>query len=476
MNQVLAAKLMKKELTKRAAPPINVLSECFAEQLAFIKDPSKRKKLCLTRRSGKSTTVGLYMVNEALSNPRSKYVYVGLTKETAKQTMWMDIFENVILKYNVPAQLVGLQIKFSNGSVIQLTGADATFKEKNKLRGQKYRIAVVDECQSFTQDLRELVESVILPTLADLDGTLCMIGTPGNQMGLHYWWQINDPKNQNGTWKDFQWSWKNNPFVREGVQKQLDERLAADPLIVNTSSFRQEWLGEWVIEESARVYKSTKELNYINSIPTQVFIGDVIYLLSIDFGWNDATAFVVSVYNRSFDSKMYVLESFKQSQLTVTAVAEQIKAYMSKYNFRNIVVDAANLQLVEEIRIIHGLPLLAADKRGKEAHIHLMNSDFQTGKIQILQPTNQPLIEELETLIWNERALLLGKHKENATKENHLTDALLYGFTHSRHYWYEVKPVINPNNEEELRRRLLEQHWKSLNKQNTSMEVNYNEE
>lgn len=475
MNQQLAAKLMQKELKKRSAPPINVLVECFSQQLAFIKDPSKRKKLCLTRRSGKSTTVGLYMVNEALSNPRSKYVYVGLTKETAKQTMWMDIFENVILKYNVPAQLIGLQIKFANGSIIQLTGADATYKEKNKLRGQKYRIAVVDECQSFTQDLREMVESVILPTLADQDGTLCMIGTPGNEMGLHYWWQLNDPKNQPKDWKDFHWTWQDNPFVKEAVEKQLKERLEKDPLLVNTTSFRQEWLGEWVIEDSARVYKSDKNINYINQVPYGLLNKGVVYILSIDLGYVDATAFVVSAYNQSFDNRMYVLESNKYSELHISGVAEKIKEYQKRFAFRTMVVDAANKQAVEEMRLIHGLPLWAAEKAGKEGHIALLNSDFQTARVLIVKDTNQELIKELENLIWNQRALLLGKHREDSRKENHLTDALLYGHHNSRHYWFEAKPIINPNHEDEIIKALLNQHAKMLNQHKDTFEVNYDE-
>ena len=473
MNNSIALKMAQNELKKRKAPPTNVLTECFDKQLEFIKDPSKRKKLCLTRRCGKSTTVGLYLIQEALNHPRSKFIYVGLTKETAKSVMWTEIFENIIIKLNVPAKLVGLQIKFSNGSCIQLTGADATYKEKHKLRGQKNRIAVIDECQSFTQDLKELVESVILPTLADLDGTLCMIGTPGNEQGLHYWWQINDPKNQTGVWKDFHWTWKDNPFARDKVKTYLDEITSKDPNIVNTTSYRQEWLGEWVIEDNARVYKATKEINYIDSLPYGLLNNNSIYLLSVDLGYVDATAFVVSCYNQSFDNKMYVLESKKISKLTISAVADKIKEYESRYKFRKMVVDAANKQAVEEMRLIHGLPLWAAEKQGKEAHISLLNSDFQTGRVLILKDTNAELIVELETLIWSQRDLLLGKHKEDARKDNHLTDALLYAHHDSRHFWYEVKKVINTNNDELIINQFIQQHIKKLNNNNNGFEVNY---
>ena len=473
MNKDLAAKLMKKELTKRAAPLPNVLGECFPEQLAFINDTSKRKKLCLTRRCGKSTTVGLYLINEALKHPRSKSVYVGLTKDTAKKVMWSDIFESIILKLNIPAKLVGLQIKFSNGSVIQLTGADATYKEMNKLRGEKNRIAVIDECQSFTQNLEEIVNSVILPTLTDYDGTLCMIGTPGNQMGLHYWWQINNPENNNSHWKDFRWTWQENPFVRDNVKKYLDELKSKNPLIEKETSYRQEWLGEWVIEASARVYQSNSSINYIIQLPDS-FLAKAIYLLSIDLGYIDATAFVVSAYNPYFNDKLYVLNSQKFSKLTISGVADKIKEYQKLYEFKTMTVDAANRQAVEEMRIIHGLPLWAAEKQGKEAHIALLNSDFQTGRVQILKDSNKDLIVELESLIWDQRAILQGKHKEDPRKENHLTDALLYGHHASRHYWFQPAKVVDKKSNDYFAEMLLKQHAKMMN-QNDNFEVNYDD-
>lgn len=476
MNKILASKLLEKELEKRKAPLPDVLGECFPQQLNFIKDSAKRKIACLTRRSGKSTSVGLYLINEALKNPRSKSVYVNLTKDIAKKVMWTDIFETVILKLKIPADLVGLDIKFKNGSIISLTGADATYKEKQKLRGQKNILAVIDECQSFTQDLEELIISVILPTLADNDGTLCLIGTPGDQMGSHYWWKLNDPEKAiyNKAWNYFHWGWRDNPHVRDNMQKQVSELINANPLIQNTTKFRQEYLGEWVVDASSRIYQSTEKLNYVDSLPDGLFLNNIVNL-SIDLGFVDATAFVLSTYNRNLDNNWYVLESKKSSGLTITAVANKIKEYQSKYKIQTIVIDAANLQAVEEMRMIHALPLHKADKAGKFAHIALMNSDFVTGNIKIFRPMNTELILELESLIYDQRALQMGKQKEDARKDNHLTDALLYGHHASRHYWYQTPIKVDPNNEIEIKRQLYEYHIKALQNKSNSLEVNYDE-
>lgn len=466
MNELLRKKIAQRELQRRQEIKLpNVLEECFAQQLQFIDNPAKRKVLCTTRRSGKSTATAFYLINEALLNPRSKLLYVHLTKNEAKTTMWSDIFETVFLKLGIKADLVGLEIRFENGSIIYLTGIDATPREMDKLRGKKYRLAVIDECQSFSQDLKQLINQVLGPTLADANATICLCGTPGNQMGEHFWWQVNRPDSNEKGWTFFHWSWQDNPHVKVNMQKHVDEMLFNDPLTKKTPWFRQEYLGEWVPETDARVYRS-ESVNYIDKLP-EGFLKGATYILSIDLGYVDATAFIVSAYNKSFNKNLYIIESNKQSGLNITAVANVIKSYRTKYNFITIVVDAANLQCVEEMRQIHALPLFAAEKAGKEAHIALLNSDFITQNVCILKHSNQELIKELNTLIWDIKALVRGKHKEDATKDNHLTDALLYGHHASRHYWYKPTELdIDP--EEKILRQIEKQF--QIKKPNQSLQ------
>lgn len=458
-REKLLAKLAKEKLEQLEdySPP-DVLDETFDKQLDFIKDPSKRKIACLTRRSGKSTAVGLYLLHEALNNPGSKSVYVNLTKDSAKKIMWHDIFETVILKLKVPAELVGLEIRFENGSIIYLAGTDSSAKEKHKLRGQKNIIAVIDECQSFTTDLKELIESVIIPTLADYNGTLCLIGTPGNHMGEHYWWKLNRSDTQYQGWKHFHWGWKDNPFVKDNMQKQVNELISNNPLIQKTPTFRQEYLGEWVIEDNARVYKSDQN-NYINELPKKFLDAGVSYILSFDLGWNDATTFVISAYNPFINNNMYVLESNRYKELTFSDVAIKIKEYQRRFDFTAIVGDAANKQGIQEMIKMHALPIMPAQKLGKESHIGILNSDFITKNVLIIKQNNEALIKELETLLWDTKNLLNGKYIENQSQPNDLVDALLYNHHYSRHWWY-VQSELPITPQEAFTRRIFDLYGK----------------
>ena len=443
MNSSLLKKMLMNEHKIRESIKIpDILQDALPYQLNFIKDPARRKAVCSTRRSAKSWCIVLYLISEALKTENGIFAFLTLTNDSAKRIV-KPILREISDKYNLNLKIDSdMEIKFSNGSIIYLVGLDSTSKQMGRLRGNKYDLACIDECQGFTQDLREVIENVLDIALAQSKSTLVMAGTPGNDMSTHYWWMVNRPDSEEHQWKKFFFNWrentsldvKSNMKVCDCIQEELDLKISRNPLIINTPAFRQEWLGEWVVETSARVYKSSK-INYIKDLPLN-FLKKPTYILSLDLGYYDATAFVIGAYNKRIDNNFYILESFKKSKLTITEVAEIIKELKKKYFFSHHIVDAANTQAVEEMRQQHSLPLKAAEKLGKEAHIALINSDFITNNCKIIESANKDLIQELETLIWDQKALLQGKHKENASKANHLCDALLYSHHASRHYWY----------------------------------------
>jgi hypothetical protein len=63
-NHKLLQKLAKQRILSIETEIIpNVLESAFKEQLDFINDPSHTKAACSSRRAGKSSAVGLYLVN-----------------------------------------------------------------------------------------------------------------------------------------------------------------------------------------------------------------------------------------------------------------------------------------------------------------------------------------------------------------------------------------------------------------------------
>ena len=79
--------------------------------------------------------------------------------------------------------------------------------------------------------------------------------------------------------------------------------------------------------------------------------------------------------------------------------------------------------------------------------IAAMNSDFKTKKIRILKERCGPLIEEWNTLVWDEKKRAKGEFKELASKNNHAADAALYVHHFSRHYRATPEPPPDGRND-----------------------------
>lgn len=434
---------------------VDILQACMPHQREFILDPAKRKFVLGTRRSSKSFMMAIYLLWGALNIPRGTFAYYALTVETAEQIMWKDILECIILKYNLGIELNSKhEMRFPNGSIIYLSGLDATPRQKAKLRGQKYNIVAIDECQDFFQDLDDIINGVLKMGLAQTGGTVVLGGTPGIAQGNHYWWLINKPDTLETEWKRFFFDWRHNTSIDptsgkrvcDAIQEEVNRDIELKPLIVNTPKWQMEVEGKWVTSTSARVY-SYEQCNQTNTPFPAEWKNGAHYGLGMDLGFSpDPTAFTIAAYNIKFDDKWRIIKSYKRKEMLTADIANEIKKLDATYHFESIVADAGALgkQIVADLNLTYGLRIEAADKQGKLGHINMMNSDFITKDIIIYAPDNQELIKELNELIWDRKQLMeSGKRVEDDRFDNHLVDSCLYNYTHSRHHWWRApKPKM----------------------------------
>lgn len=369
--------------------------------------------------------------------PGSSVLYLAKTRDTAKRILWKDCLSPVNSRYelNMRPHLVELSMTHPNGSVIYLSGADANADELEKLLGQKYSRVVIDEAQSWKQDLKDLVYNKLKPAVADYRGQIILAGTPSNKRsGLFY--EIT--RGLEPGWKVWQWSAYDNPYIREQWAMEIEDLRRNNPNIDSDPGFRQNYLGEWTIEESALVYQYKQAVNYQESVPAPHRMDRGHYVFGIDLGYSpDPSAVVVCEYRR-FDRNLYILEAHKWGELTLTDLAERIKALSEKFPNARMVVDAANKQAVEEMRQRHSLPLEAAEKHGKQGFIALMNADFVSGTIKVL-PKAKALIDEYEQLTWDEGRLGRAR-QEDASLPNHCADAALYAWRWAYNYAWSDAP------------------------------------
>ncbi len=406
----------------------DILKLAFKQQLAFIKDPSRLKVLFCTRRAAKSFTAGVYMIEECLKYPGANCLFVGLTRESAKGIIWKDILKVINREQNLGMSFneTSLVATFPNGSIISVKGIDVDEDEMNKQLGKKFRLCCIDEASMFTIDMNRFIYGILKPATADQRGTICLMGTSSNfTRGLFY-----DITNKiEPGWSVHTWSAHDNPHVAIQWAEELAEIDRDRPLFKETPLFKQWYLNQWVVDTDKLVYKYEHTRNSYKARPQGLNPSGWTYVLGVDLGYEDDTAFVLCAFH-DHDKTLFVLQTFNKKHMDITDVANRIKAFRDSTEFpvSKVVIDGANKQAVEEIQARHGIALETADKIGKSDFIEIMNAELIQGKIKI-KDTLTNITQEMMGLVWKTTGDKIDlPRKEHPNLPNHLCDALLYAW------------------------------------------------
>lgn len=412
------------------------------QQLAAILDPSQLKAFICTRRAGKSWAIGILLFMTAVLFPGCSCLYLGLTKDSAIGTMNKDILRVLNDRFMLGAvwKESDRLWRFPNGSLVYLRGADANAYEISKVVGQKYRLAVLDEASKYRYNIHAMVYGSLLPAMGDDVGTIVLSGTPSNITAGLFFNVTKDGAGQHLGWSVHRWTWQDNVHKRDNIRQTHDKLVADNPLVTTTPLYKQEWLGLWVVDMSALVYKFDDALNTAAELPRPA--SEYMYMLGIDLGFTDPTALVVGAYH-VHDPTLYLVQSIKEPGLIISNVVDLVRGLWlmpamgcsGPYPFVKMVADAAALQSVEEMRQKYHLPIDSAEKAGKRGVIEVFNSDLQTGRIKLL-PAAMSIATEWGALIWDEKKLaaMPKRWEEDPRFDNHESDASLYLWRAARNH------------------------------------------
>ena len=408
---------------------LNLTKNLFKEQLDFIQDSSRRKAAICSRRSGKSYAAGRYLLQEALEGEGTMCVYIARTREAAKRILWTSLKQaNQRFRLGIKFNNADLIATFSNGSQILFTGANDA-SDVDKLRGAAFSLAVLDEAAFFNINLKELVNEVLTPALLDRDGSLVMISTP-NSACTGFFYDITEKGLYN--FSVHRWTIKNNPYMAHAV-RSIEADIKNGILDQSDPSYKREYLGVWVRDDQDIVYEYS-ESNLFENTPES---NDWEFVLGIDLGYHDATAFVVAAWSPDYPY-LYFVDEYKQSKMLASDVEAKIERFMADYDFSSIVMDTgggASRMLLETFKERSGLPVKPAKKSSdKIGMIKLMNSDLKNGTIQVAK--GMQLLQEWDKLQYNK-----SKTAEDRRFDNHLSDAALYAWMESRHFLHETAPL-----------------------------------
>ena len=462
-----------------------LLASLFPEERAFIEDPCRMKAALCSRRSGKTWTAIVYLLVHSLLNPGTKCLYLSFDRSAAKDVVWEPYFKKICMAHNIACQFheTDLIVRLDNGSSIKVTGADYNEGAKDKLLGNFYGLVVCDEGQDWNY-LEGTVESV-WPTLAQLKGTICLLGTPGTSKNFYHDVVMESetedsdpalaeprPLKQPG-WSLHRWNAFINPYPKPGWwQEEVDFKKSVNPDCESLPSFQRLYYGRWVYDETNLVYRFNSERHLIPRLPDLVPNDKWTYVMGADTGYEDDSSLVVCCFNRS-DPLLFFVDSWKAPKHDLTAFDAKAKEMRAKWGTTIHVIDGAAKQAVEELKNRMGFPWECTDKGGVDKFsgmgIDMMNDDFDYNRIRVISGGNGPgplgntlpLRTEWEELTMDAKELKLNKkRRELASCANHCADGAMYAWRKCTHFRSKAGNVKPPKTEEEIRWETKLKHWK----------------
>jgi len=356
-----------------------------------------------SRQLGKSTFLVLFAFEECLRNQNIIVKFVAPKAKDIKRIIGPIVREITI---DCPNTLMprwkekeNLYL-FPNGSEIQLAGTDNGHAES--LRGNKAHLCIIDEA-GFCDDLKYVINSILMPTMTRTGGKLIMASTP--------------PKTPDHEFMEFfrlaeieqrliKKTIYDNPQL---TQQQIDEIIARYPGGAKDPEFRREYLVEMIIsEDDAVIPEFTQELQerIIKQHQKPPYYDSYV---SMDIGGKDMTALLFAYYDFA-QAKIIIEDEYVVPKKPLTDdIAKNItriekELWLNKYGEVKPpllrIADNNNIILLNDLGIKHGIAFVPTLKDNADAALNNMRLLLKSGRI-IINPKCKHLINHLQSAIWN---------------------------------------------------------------------------
>jgi len=188
------------------------------------------------RRWGKTQLSKITILKQILSKKKQLVWYVAPTYGMARSILWDELKGAIDRRKIVRINETRMSIELSNGSKVELKGAD----KPDTLRGVGLHLLILDEAQDIKEDTWK---KVLRPTLAQTRGDAVIIGTPKAFNWLHDVYVLgqrgNFVRNSKGKWVRNKWkSWQFPTITSPFIPVEEIEMARSD---MDEKSFKQEF-------------------------------------------------------------------------------------------------------------------------------------------------------------------------------------------------------------------------------------------
>lgn len=427
------------------------------------KEPHARGAVRTPRRAGKTVLVVRCLQYRALRENGAKCAYITGSKDSARRITW-SMLEDDNRRFGLGAKFYRqtLEIHYPNGGVIYLMGVDRD-DITDKIRGLALSFACLDEIDFVRNiDVEYYIYSVLEPTLADRRGGLALTSTPKPGNDSSFFGKASSGK-VNG-FRPIRWGMVDNPYTKVQMEELLQKRIAANPMFLETQTYKNEFLGEYAPDTENAVFPRLEAL----CIPEHKMAHDEKVVIGIMPNFYGETALAVLAWSRS-NKKCTVLESFCVDYRDLEDVVEKASALLriypqERYDTR-IIGGFSDKMAIEHIRNRFGIPMREGSRSDRVHWINQFNMDADMGLIQVVGPRNQSLLHQAGSLWWHN----IGGHRTNDkfNKPSSLAFAMLQAYEVCYHYKEIEKTSVIRRGTEEFDKKIEEQFIAKLEAENS---------
>ena len=376
---------------------------------AWIKSKEQYRRFYVesTRRLGKSSLLLMLFAEECLSLPDRKCGFFAPVKDGL-----LDYIEPLIQKTfdDCPDSLrptfdkQRFMLRFVNGSTIIFRGANN--QQHRVRRGQEFNLAGIDEARDV-DNLTELVESVVFPSLFSADGYMLISSTPADTRS-HPLYDYRQRAELEGWFIRID-IWKANQldpqvYTLDRINEWKEETLKS---VDGLETWEREYECKWVINKrKLAIPEWTKAL--VVPYGRDPYYQFYHHYIGIDWGYKDFTAIVFATSNfrkarLEVDGELTYQGKDVRSDLIAEAIRNQMrKLWGEKAIVWRMVSDSADPILINELNKFEGMEFIPVEKAHTlEAMLNEFRVMVSQGKV-VVRPECQMMVHNLENAIWDE--------------------------------------------------------------------------
>lgn len=386
--------------------------------------------LLCSRRLGKTVTLLTTAVSECIQNPKHKVLFLSTTTEQVREIV--DQTADVVLD-TCPVEMKPIlkqkenKYVFPNGSEIRVKGLDKV--GGSAIRGVKAHLVVFDEA-CFMSDLKDALDSVVMPMVIATGGRILFGSTPPDTPGHDSIGIIARCEEEGALIKRDIYSMQGILYTEAQI-KEFEKQAGGK----DSTLFRREYMGEVVVETELAILPSfteerAKELTEPVIFPTHrqddtPFWPDT--YVGMDLGFRDLTVALFGYWDYP-NATLVVQDELVWGDKTATTanIAQDIiKKEKELWGTNKVTLRVCDNdpRFIEDIRTQHGLRFKRTDKDNKEAQVNMINIMINEGQIRI-DPKCKTLLKHMKYGLWKENRREFQRNKELFHSD--AIDALIY--------------------------------------------------